>query len=242
MRSADNFPCCMKEIYLCFKFGQKQNFPVEDKTQTKCTFQWFLMRPAVNENMRFILLHAPIWRYIFSLSAHPLEVSLRPDMSFIPVERGSSMILSCNSSGCPHAHITWQNVKHQSLLDRIDTQALVSQLGPWTIGLEDNRTFICEVECGSVVKSKQTRLKVFCKYDSSIAYNNCIFVLILSICCGQKLKRAKLACTHREGGRAYSLSPINYSDPSQSWVSVTSCMWKWAARAFLLVLPVMLNG
>lgn len=91
------------------------------------------------------------------------------------------MMLSCNSSGCPHAQITWQNVTHQPLLNWTETQAFISQLGPWTVGLEDNRTFICEVECGSVVKTKRTELKVFCKYHSSVTYNNDIFVLILSI-------------------------------------------------------------
>lgn len=75
------------------------------------------------------------------------------------------MMLSCNISGCPYAHITWKNVTHQPLLRRNATQTFVSQLGPWTVGLEDNRTFICEVECGSVVKSKRTELKVFCKYN-----------------------------------------------------------------------------
>lgn len=96
-----------------------------------------------------------------TVGIHPLEVFLQPDMSFIPVERGSSMMLSCNSSGCPHAQITWQNVTHQPLLNWTETQAFISQLGPWTVGLEDNRTFICEVECGSVVKTKRTELKVF---------------------------------------------------------------------------------
>ncbi|MCJ8737621.1 hypothetical protein PDJAM_G00026180 [Pangasius djambal] len=97
----------------------------------------------------------------FTVGTHPLEVSLQPDMSVIPVERGSSMTLSCNSSGCPHAHITWQNVTHQPLLSWNDTRTFVSQLGPWTVGLEDNRTFICEINCGSVVKSKHTELKVY---------------------------------------------------------------------------------
>ncbi|TSK53767.1 Vascular cell adhesion protein 1 [Bagarius yarrelli] len=93
--------------------------------------------------------------------SYPLEVSLQPDLSFIPVKQGSSMMLSCTSSGCPHARITWQNVTHQPHLSKIDTQTFMSQLGPWTVGLEDNRTFICKVECGSLVKSKRTELRVF---------------------------------------------------------------------------------
>ncbi|KAK3562332.1 hypothetical protein QTP86_033464 [Hemibagrus guttatus] len=44
---------------------------------------------------------------------------------------------------------------------RIDNEESVNQLGPWTVDLEDNRTFICEVQCDSVVKSKRTELKVF---------------------------------------------------------------------------------
>lgn len=107
----------------------------------------------------------------FSLSAPPLLVSLQPNSSFIRVERGSSMTLFCNSSGCPHSHITWKNETHQPSLSRTaDSEAFVSQLGPWTIGLEDNRMFICEVQCGSVVKSKHTEIKVYCKYHSRFTY------------------------------------------------------------------------
>ncbi|KAK2869282.1 hypothetical protein Q7C36_001153 [Tachysurus vachellii] len=92
----------------------------------------------------------------------PLLVSLQPNSSFIRVERGSSMTLFCNSSGCPHSHITWKNETHQPRLSRTaDSEVFVSQLGPWTVGLEDNRTFICEVQCGSVVKSKHTEIKVY---------------------------------------------------------------------------------
>ncbi|KAK3533251.1 hypothetical protein QTP70_014341 [Hemibagrus guttatus] len=97
----------------------------------------------------------------FSLLAPSLLVSLQPDLSFIPVERGSSMTLFCNSSGCPQPHINWKNVRHQQNWRRIDNEESVNQLGPWTVDLEDNRTFICEVQCDSVVKSKRTELKVF---------------------------------------------------------------------------------
>lgn len=139
----------------------------------------------------------------FFLLAHPLVVSLQPDMIFITAQRGSSMTLSCNSSGCPYAHITWQNVTHQSLRSWKDTQAFVSQIGPWTIGLEDNRTFICKVECGSVVKSKHTELKVFCKYDTNVAYN-----------------------TNFKGEIAFSFFPVNYSDADYSWTSLSLCTQK----------------
>lgn len=92
------------------------------------------------------------------------------------------MTLSCNTSGCPYANITWKNVAHRPVLTWNDTQVFVSQLGPWTVGLEDNRTFVCEVKCGSVLKSKRTELKLFCKYDSKSSYYVLyIFVLILSI-------------------------------------------------------------
>ncbi|XP_046713490.1 vascular cell adhesion protein 1b isoform X1 [Silurus meridionalis] len=96
-----------------------------------------------------------------TVGTHPLEVSLEPDMSIISVEQGSSMMLSCNSSGCPHAQIIWKNVTHQPHLSWNDSLAFGSQLGPWTVDVEDNRTFICEVKCGSVVKSKLTQMKVF---------------------------------------------------------------------------------
>lgn len=91
------------------------------------------------------------------------------------------MELTCISSACPHPRITWPNVKHQPRLSRSDNQTVESQLGPWIVGLEDNQTFICEVECGSVVKSKRTELRVFCKYHSSLTFNNNIFVIIFNI-------------------------------------------------------------
>ncbi|KAG7327461.1 hypothetical protein KOW79_009067 [Hemibagrus wyckioides] len=91
----------------------------------------------------------------------PVLVSLQPDSSFIPLERGSSMNLFCKSSGCPDPHINWKNVRHQQNQSSIDSEESVNQLGPWTVDLEDNGTFICEVECDSVVKSKRTELKVF---------------------------------------------------------------------------------
>ncbi|XP_053369282.1 vascular cell adhesion protein 1b isoform X2 [Clarias gariepinus] len=109
-----------------------------------------------------------------TVTAHPVEVSLRPDKILIPVQRGSSMELTCISSACPHPRITWPNVKHQPRLSRSDNQTVESQLGPWIVGLEDNQTFICEVECGSVVKSKRTELRVFSFANSPVisGHNN----------------------------------------------------------------------
>lgn len=37
------------------------------------------------------------------------------------------------------------------------------------------------------------------------------------------------------GGMAYSLYPINHRDTSQSWVSVSTCVWKTADSTFLWV-------
>lgn len=199
MRSTDVFPLLYKKTALCmlpnlhkksgmhlvmqyelwpliFKFAVEKIRKYRPNMHSRDSS--LLTQLAINEKTRFTGYNLTL---SFSISAHPLEVSLQPDKSIISVQRGSSMMLSCNSSGCSHAHITWQNVTHQSLLSWNDTNAFVSQLGPWTVGLEDNQTFICEVKCGSVIMSKRTELKVFCKYHSNITYNNYIFVLILSI-------------------------------------------------------------
>lgn len=78
------------------------------------------------------------------------------------------MTLFCKSSGCPDPHINWKNVRQQQNQSSIDNKESVNQLGPWTVDLEDNQMFICEVECDSVLKSKHTELKVYCKYHSII--------------------------------------------------------------------------
>lgn len=44
-----------------------------------------------------------------------------------------------------------------------------------------------------------------------------------------------LSCALWVGGMAYSLTPVNHSDVSQSRASLSSCMWKQVDSAFLRV-------
>lgn len=50
------------------------------------------------------------------------------------------------------------------ILRRIETDGFQSQLFLDQVELEDEGTYVCEVTCGSIKKSKQTEVKVFCKY------------------------------------------------------------------------------
>lgn len=49
---------------------------------------------------------------------------------------------------------------------------------------------------------------------------------------GWELKRAKVSCALREGGR-HGILPVNYSNASHSWESVSSCVRWWADTAVL---------
>ncbi|XP_062868889.1 vascular cell adhesion protein 1b [Trichomycterus rosablanca] len=95
-----------------------------------------------------------------NVETHPLEVSIQPNGSVIPVTRGFSMTLFCQASGCPHPQMIWSEVKHLPSHTWDSNQTTVSQLGPWTVELDDDQAFICEVKCGSVIKSKRAELKV----------------------------------------------------------------------------------
>ncbi|XP_036442454.1 vascular cell adhesion protein 1b [Colossoma macropomum] len=95
------------------------------------------------------------------VQAHPLEVTLQPDLSVITVERGSVLSLSCEASGCPHPHFTWKGLEDKPRYRSSDTQTAVSQLNLGPVGPKEDGAFICEVKCGSVVKSKRTEVKIF---------------------------------------------------------------------------------
>ncbi|XP_051765896.1 vascular cell adhesion protein 1b isoform X1 [Ctenopharyngodon idella] len=95
-----------------------------------------------------------------TVEAHFLEVELQPD-SVIVSDRGSSLVLSCQASGCPHPEFFWKNPSNMSILGRIKTDGFQSQLFLDPVEVEDEGTYLCEVTCGSIKKSKQTEVKVF---------------------------------------------------------------------------------
>lgn len=110
-----------------------------------------------------IWFEVPSQNFSFCLTAHFLEVELQPD-SVIVSDRGSSLVLSCQASGCPHPEFFWKHPSNMSILGRIKTDGFQSQLFLDPVEVEDEGTYLCEVTCGSIKKSKQTEVKVFCKY------------------------------------------------------------------------------
>ncbi|XP_066504328.1 vascular cell adhesion protein 1b [Hoplias malabaricus] len=96
-----------------------------------------------------------------TIQTHPLQVTLHPAKSIITVERGSDISLSCEASGCPHPHFSWKSLQDKFLQSQTDTQLSISQINLGPVGPNDEGDFICEVVCGSVVKSKRTELKIF---------------------------------------------------------------------------------
>ncbi|KAI4872946.1 hypothetical protein NFI96_023629 [Prochilodus magdalenae] len=96
-----------------------------------------------------------------TVQTNPLKVSLQPDLSLITLEKGSVLSLACEASGCPHPHFTWKGLEDKPRYSRNDTQTAVSLLTLGPVGPNDEGAFICEVKCGSVVKSKRIEVKIF---------------------------------------------------------------------------------
>uniref|UniRef100_A0A8C1LK05 Vascular cell adhesion molecule 1b n=1 Tax=Cyprinus carpio TaxID=7962 RepID=A0A8C1LK05_CYPCA len=104
-----------------------------------------------------------------TVEAHLLEVVLTPDE--VVLERGSSLVLSCQASGCPQPKFSWKNLSNTPKLRLIETDGFQSQLSVNLVELEDEGTYLCEVTCGSIKKSKQTEVKVF-SFPSPVVTNS----------------------------------------------------------------------
>ncbi|KAJ8279666.1 hypothetical protein COCON_G00067320 [Conger conger] len=96
-----------------------------------------------------------------TVEVYPLEVELNPGSGVIGVERGGSLVLSCRASGCPSPAFFWKSPLDTSIRGRSRTQGPLSQLSLGPVGLEDERAYICEVKCGSVLKARHKEIKVF---------------------------------------------------------------------------------
>ncbi len=128
----------------------------------------FLMVPHLKYELEFQCFVNSIWGtnskcVFFPLTAHFFEVKLQPDDEVV-LEKGSSFNLSCQASGCPQPKFSWKNLSNMKILRRFKTDGFQSQLVFDLVDLEDEGTYLCEVTCGSIKKSKQTEVKVFCKY------------------------------------------------------------------------------
>ncbi|XP_026054188.1 vascular cell adhesion protein 1b [Carassius auratus] len=106
-----------------------------------------------------------------TVEAHLLEVALQPDVEVV-LEKGSSLILSCQASGCPQPKFSWKNLSNMPILRRPKTDGFRSQLVFDRVELEDEGTYLCEVTCGSIKKSKQTEVKVFSFPMSPVVKNS----------------------------------------------------------------------
>ncbi|KAI2650447.1 Vascular cell adhesion protein 1 [Labeo rohita] len=106
-----------------------------------------------------------------TVEAHLLEVALQPDTEDV-LEKGSNLVLSCQASGCPQPEFSWKNLANNPILRQIKTDGFQSQLIFDLVELEDEGTYLCEVTCGSIMKSKQTNLKVFSFPTSPVVKNS----------------------------------------------------------------------
>ncbi|XP_073718410.1 vascular cell adhesion protein 1b isoform X2 [Misgurnus anguillicaudatus] len=95
-----------------------------------------------------------------TVEAYLLEVELQPSDAIV-AESGSSLTLSCNASGCPQPMFSWKSLGNLPNRGLIKTDGLLSKLFLNPVEVEDEGTYICEVTCGSVEKSKQTKVNVF---------------------------------------------------------------------------------
>ncbi|XP_016131550.1 vascular cell adhesion protein 1-like [Sinocyclocheilus grahami] len=105
-----------------------------------------------------------------TVEAHLLEVALQPDGEVV-LERGSSLVLSCQASGCPQPEFSWKNLSNMPILRRLKTDGFQSQLFFDLVELDDEGTYLCDVTCGSIKKSKQTEVKVF-SFPSPVVKNS----------------------------------------------------------------------
>lgn len=119
-----------------------------------------------------------------TVEAHFLEVELQSD-SVIVSDRGSSLVLSCQASGCPRPEFSWKNLSNMPILRQINTDGFQSQLFLDPVDLEDEGTYLCEVTCGSIKKSKQTEVKVFSFPTSPIIKNSgpCLVGEMMKLTC-----------------------------------------------------------
>ncbi len=111
----------------------------------------------------------------FPLTAHLFEVVLQPEGEVV-LEKGSGLILSCQASGCSQPKFSWENLSNMTILRRFKTDGFRSQLVFDLVELEDEGTYLCEVMCGSIKKSKQTEVKVFCKYLERFTIRSRVYI------------------------------------------------------------------
>uniref|UniRef100_W5LVI7 Vascular cell adhesion molecule 1b n=1 Tax=Lepisosteus oculatus TaxID=7918 RepID=W5LVI7_LEPOC len=96
-----------------------------------------------------------------SVEAHPLEVQLSPPEGDLIVERGSSLVLTCQAQGCPSPDFTWKHVIDKPMDGQIEIKDHQSNLFLDTKAIEDEVTYSCKVQCGSAWKTRSIHIKIY---------------------------------------------------------------------------------
>ncbi|MBN3307313.1 VCAM1 protein, partial [Amia calva] len=99
-------------------------------------------------------------RVNITVKAYPLQVELSPEQD-TAVERGSSLVLTCLAKGCPSPVYTWKDPLDKPLYRQSETNGTQSHLFLRPVGVEDDKTFNCEVQCGKTLQTKSTRIRVY---------------------------------------------------------------------------------
>ncbi|XP_056304059.1 vascular cell adhesion protein 1b [Danio aesculapii] len=148
------------------------------------------------------------------VEAHLLEVELQPNDTIVS-DRGSSLVFSCLASGCPHPKFSWKNLLNMPIHRQPKTDGFLSQLLFDPVEVEDEGTYLCEVTCGSIKKSKQTEVKVFSFATSPIVKST-----------GPSLtgEMMKLTCTIRD------VFPVNLFQIL--WIDGEREIWREESQSF----------
>lgn len=149
-----------------------------------------------------------------NIEAHLLKVELQPNGT-IASDRGSSLVLSCQALGCPHPEFSWKNLSNMPIHRQPKTDGFLSQLLFDPVEVDDEGTYLCEVTCGSIKKSKQTEVKVFSFATSPIVKSS-----------GPSLagEMMKLTCTVRD------IFPVNLFQIL--WLDGEREIWRGESQSF----------
>ncbi|KAL1023191.1 hypothetical protein UPYG_G00037490 [Umbra pygmaea] len=160
---------------------------------------------------------------LLSIGVHPLEVEMDTEVT---TEMGSNLVLSCRASGCPQPAFSWRGVQDVPVHSSVLTQDSLSQLHMGSVGLANEQTYTCEARCGSVIKTKQTEVKVFSFPSDPVIENPGPFMEdeLATLYCsvGDVYPASQLQIQWLNNERELLSELGNYSSELQNWTSVLS--------------------
>ncbi|KAM4738931.1 vascular cell adhesion protein 1b [Anableps anableps] len=93
------------------------------------------------------------------VKAHPLQLEASPQVS---AERGSTLILTCNASGCQHPPtLSWRTDRNRTFLQRTEPQDGKSHLHLQYLDLQHKGRYSCDAECVSVIRTREIHVQVY---------------------------------------------------------------------------------